>query len=138
MARAEPSQALELRPGTWTEVEGWIDKLEFDGTSTDWYRREVAAERLHIWSIVYAKDVVLAILWRTETMDWGTELVIVAACGELRGVDLVEEILPNIDSHAKASGCASVRFHTDRNGLGEKAMRLGYYEAEVVYRRSFV
>jgi hypothetical protein len=135
MADLATAPALTLRRATWAEIEAPIGVLDNPECSLEWYRRQVAGGGLHALAVESAERIVAGVLVRIEPADWGMEFVIVAASGGARGRDLVAEVIPQLESLAALMQCGSVRFHTSRAGLGEKAERAGYAGVETVYRK---
>lgn len=74
-----------------------------------------------------------AFVLRVDTPPSGAEGVVVAAAGELRGVDLTAFLLPTIEAMFK--GCKRVRVHTRRQGMAAKLARLGFGIQEAVYTK---
>lgn len=60
----------------------------------------------------------------------GDEGVIVAAAGEVPGVDMTAEVLPHVERIF--SDVRRIRIHTSRPGLAKKLTRQGYGAAEIV------
>jgi hypothetical protein len=137
MADLATAAPLTLRRASWPEIESRMAVLDNPECSAEWYRRQVENGSLHPVAVELAGEIVAGVLIRVEPADWGQEFVIVAASGDARGRDLVAEVIPQLESLAQATDCGSVRFHTSRQGLGEKAERAGYAGVEIVYRKRF-
>lgn len=75
---------------------------------------------------------VLAYLLRVDDTPQGAEGVIVAAAGNLPGVDLTGRVLPFIEGQLD---CDWLRIHTARAGLGRKLQQQGYAVRETVYAK---
>jgi hypothetical protein len=75
---------------------------------------------------------VLAYLLRVDETQHGSEGVIVAAAGNLPGVDLTGRVLPFIEGQLD---CDWLRIHTARAGLGRKLQKQGYAVRETVYAK---
>lgn len=60
---------------------------------------------------------------------------IVAASGDLPGVDLTKAVLPTIEKQAVALGCQQVAVTTRRSGLVHKLKRAGWREAATTLRK---
>lgn len=128
---------VELRRVAWSD-----DLAAFLGAippqphvSPAFYRAELDDDAMVATGVFADGELIGAAIHRFEDGDQGTEMVVVMAAGHLPGVDLVETILPALEGLARDVGCVSVRFHTLRKGLMQKAARLGYVPGELVMRK---
>lgn len=87
-----------------------------------------------LFAVEYGGAVVAWYVLRVEVSPETTEGVIVAAAGDLPGVDLCASVIPYIEK--QFYGCRSLRFHTARPGLVKKMARLGYTAGEIVMRKT--
>ncbi len=141
MGRRSPLQTLILRPMAWGE-EAALFLTRIGATdptiSLEWFHRQVETDNLMIEGVWADEELIGAIFWRVETGDRGQEFVIVAASGELPGVDLIRSVLPTFETMARRAGTAFIRVHTARPGLVRRLGSMGYRPEEVVLRKAVV
>jgi len=87
---------------------------------------EVEQGQAEAWRIDGGKAYMVT---RIESGTQGHELVVV--CFEGRSLRQYAE---HIIDKARAAGCGSIRYHTDRPGMGRMLERFGFEVAETVYR----
>lgn len=75
-----------------------------------------------------------AFVLRIDMKAHGAEGVIVAAGGNLRGVNLMRATLGSIEKLFK--GCDSIRVHITRRGLMRQFERAGYTPRETVFAKA--
>lgn len=91
------------------------------------FRRQVVAGHARLWSVNNGEAWIIT---RTEIVaGHAPELVVCCLAG--RGL---HDIAPAIIEGARLSGCATIRFHTARKGLGRMARRYGFRRIESVYQ----
>ena len=73
------------------------------------------------------------VILKIERFTGGCEGVIIAAAGRAPGVDLVEQVLPQLES--LFDGVKSYRVTTARAGLVKKLKRAGWLETHAVLRK---
>ncbi|QDE27284.1 hypothetical protein [Paremcibacter congregatus] len=94
------------------------------------YRREVRAGRLSVFSVLIDGLRVGSLALRREVQPHGSEMVIVAGGGSYRGQRLVPLMLEFLEGLAGRNGEQSVRFHTKREPLALVAQGRGYIEID--------
>lgn len=87
-----------------------------------------------LYAVEHAGAAVAWYVLRVELGPDSDEGVIVAAAGDLPGVDLTAAVVPVIEK--QFIGCKTLRFHTARPGMARKMARLGYAAGEIVLRKT--
>lgn len=77
-----------------------------------------------LFDVVLAGEIVCRYALRVEQYANGAELVIVAAAGGIRGVDLVASVLPHIET--QGPGAERITLTTRRRGLVRKLLKQGW------------
>ena len=77
-----------------------------------------------LFDVVLAGEIVCRYALSIEQHENGAELVIVAAAGGVRGVDLVASVLPHIET--QGPGAKRVTLTTRRRGLVRKLLKQGW------------
>lgn len=127
---AHDSQKLTLEPGPWgAEADRLIGQAAPFGTLPD-IRAQVQSGAARLFYGKHAGAIVLAFVLRVDTTATGSEGVIVAAAGDLPGVDLSASCIPAIES--LFVDCDRIRYHTANPALARKLSRLGYVAREIV------
>lgn len=91
-----------------------------------------ACEGASAWAVeTVAGELAMAYAMRPS----GQTCWIVAAAGNLPGVDLTRSVLPTIEAQAKALGCRQIAVTTKRGGLVQKLKRVGWHEAATTLRK---
>jgi hypothetical protein len=93
-------------------------------------KRMVQKRQATLLSVSCNDYMVGAVVLRVDRKPLGDEGVIVAAAGKLKGVSLIELLLPHIEK--KFRGVKAIRIHTARPGLVRAMMRHGYRSREYV------
>ena len=126
-------KTIEMSPSEWCqEAASWLVQARKDGCLSDWKAQvDSGAAKLFL---VHADGVVSgACVLRIDQRSDGPEGVIVAAAGNVPGVDLIATLLEKIEN--LFIGCVSIRAHTARPGLVRKLSRYGYEPREFVLGR---
>ena len=77
-----------------------------------------------LFEVVLAGEIVCRYALRIEQYAKGAELVIVAAAGGVRGVDLVASVLPHVET--QGPGAERITLRTRRRGLVRKLLKQGW------------
>lgn len=122
--------ALTLRPAPWSaDAERLIATALQHATPAE-IRRQVESGESVLYQVARGQHVGAVFVLRVDHDADGSEGVIVAAAGGVRGVDLTAELLPHVER--LFSNCRAVRIHTARPGMARKLGRAGYRLAEIV------
>jgi len=124
------SQTLTIEPGPWcTESERLIGLSVQHATPAN-IRHQVKTGGARLFHIKHAGTIVGAFVVRVDCLPGGDEGVIVAAAGNLPGVDLTASCMPAIES--LFINCKTIRYHTAQPALARKLARMGYVAREIV------
>jgi hypothetical protein len=127
---AHDSQTLTIEPGPWgAEADRLIGLSVQHATPAD-IRHQVEHGGARLFHIKHAGTIVGAFVLRVDSLPGGDEGVIVAAAGELQGVDLTASCMPAIES--MFINCKTIRYHTATPALARKLSRMGYVPREIV------
>lgn len=123
---AHEPQALTLEPGEWSADADRLIGQALQHASPADIRHQVENLGARLFYVWQDGEIVAAFVLRVD----GREGVIVAAAGDMPGVDLVATCMPAIES--LFVGCSSIRYHTARPALARKLSRMGYVAREIV------
>lgn len=127
---AHDPQTLTIEPGQWGAAADRLIGLAAPfGTLSD-IRAQVESGAARLFYAKHEGGIVLAFVLRVDTTANGDEGVIVAAGGDMQGIDLTASCLPAIES--LFLNCARIRYHTQNPALARKLSRLGYAAREIV------
>lgn len=108
----------------------WLQIAPYIGISCGDAAADIAAEvqsgRAEAWRL---NSGMAYMVTRIEGTAKGLELVVIALEGRN-----IRQLAPEIISQARAVGCRSIRFHTQRPGMAKIMKAFGFNEAERVYR----
>lgn len=129
-----------MREGAWDDVaDAWSHKIphDFPGHYPTILEDMVVTSHCRLSKLSRAEDgqQIGFLVWRVEGEPEHLEFVIVAMFGR-DGEDLTGEYAPQVESLARAQGCAGMRFHTMRPGLIKKAESHGYRVSEIILRKA--
>lgn len=126
----DQAQPLTLEPGEWgADADRLIARAVQHATPAD-IRHQVEHGAARLFHIKHGGAIVGAFVLRVDHLPGGPEGVIVAAAGDLPGVDLTASCMPGIES--MFVGCSTIRYHTASPALARKLARLGYVAREIV------
>lgn len=125
---------VQINPAEWSEEAGAVLAPAIPYGSVSDLEMQIKHEGAKLFEVIAenAGRVGFYVL-RIDKNASGFEGVIVAGAGSLRGVDLVELVVPAMEK--QFMGCASVRVHTARPGLAKKLAGMGYGAGEIVLRK---
>jgi hypothetical protein len=127
---AHDPQTLTIEPGPWcAEADRLIGLSVQHATPAD-IRHQVDNGGARLFHIKHGGAIVGAFVLRVDSLPGGDEGVIVAAAGNLQGVDLTASCMPAIES--LFVNCRSIRYHTATPALARKLSRMGYVPREIV------
>lgn len=121
--------ALSIEPGQWGPEAERLLPLALQHATVNEIRAQVE-NGAALFYVKQAGQTVAAFVLRVDHTADGSEGVIVAAAGHLKGGDLMASCMPAIQS--LFIGCRSIRFHTARPAVARKMAMLGYVPAEIV------
>ncbi len=125
------TEKVKLLRSVWTvDMRADLSHIEAD-CEVDWYEKEVRGGRLAAFSVFADLMRVATVLVRREE----DELVLVAGAGRA-DFDLCAATFPLLEAMAIGLGCSSMRLHTRRGGMIEKASRQGWDLTEYVMRKA--
>lgn len=132
MENREP-QTLTIAPAEWSASAAmWLSLAVQHATVAD-LRAQVDCGAASLFEVESAGRMVGAFVLRVDQCAGRHEGVIVAAAGNLRGVDFTAAILPHVES--LFSGVAVIRIHTARCGMAAKLAAAGYVPRELVFSK---
>lgn len=121
---------LTLSPAAWcADAERLIATALQHATPAE-IRSQVESGAAVLYRVMQGGRMGAVFVLRVDHDADGSEGVIVAAAGGVRGVDLTAAVLPHIER--MFIGCRAVRIHTARPGLARKLAAAGYRPAEIV------
>jgi len=133
MATHAQEQQITLTGRPWTPAaEHWIAKAvrpDFLGNVRD----QVEQGRSSLFHLEAGDMVVGAIVLRKDQSPVGIEGVIVAAAGQINGIDLTATCMPAIE--VLLSDCQSIRYHTDHPAVARKLSSHGFHVDELICRK---
>lgn len=118
---------LTTSTAVWPQVRGMIRKAMMCKRDFDLLTESVESGRSVPYGVWHGEELVAAYVCRLDDSGF---LEVEAASG-LPGFDLVERILPVIESSARSEGLPGVMVNTWRRGMVEKLGRAGYGTAHV-------
>lgn len=123
-----------VRAASWSPVtESYIERAVISGMLDDIKRQtERGAQLFQVEDESGA--VVGAFVLRVDSYACRTVGVVVAAGGDLPGVDLTDAIMPHIERHM-FRGVDAIAVHTERRGLVKKLEQQGYKVAEIILEK---
>ena len=128
------TKTIEVSPSEWCQdAEHWLTQARKDGSLSDW-KEQVKNGVARLFLGRCGDEVIGAFVLRIDQRSNGPEGVIVAAAGNMPGVDLVATLLERVER--LFVNCVSVRLHTARPGLVRKLSRYGYEPREFVIGRA--
>lgn len=126
---AHDSQKLTIKPGAWGPEAERLLPLALQHASLAEIRGQVE-NGARLFYVKQGAATVAAFVLRVDHTADGSEGVIVAAAGRLKGADLMASCMPAIES--LFIGCKSIRYHTARPAVARKMAMLGYMPSEIV------
>ena len=144
MDRDAAKVELALQPCVWSDavaahLGAAIDEAdEGDPVSVDWLQSEHEGGRLALVAAMQDGVHIATAAYRVEQTGPDLEMVIVGCGAGIRGLSVIQHFLPPLETMARFSGCASIRFHTRRAGLVKVTRRQGYRYAETVMRKAVI
>lgn len=126
---ANDTQKLSIEPGQWGPDAERLLPLALQHATINEIKSQVE-NGASLFHVKQAGAVVAAFILRVDHTVEGSEGVIVAAAGKLKGGDLMASCMHAIES--LFTGCKSIRFHTARPAVARKMAMLGYKPAEIV------
>lgn len=126
---ANDTKKLSIEPGAWGPEAERLLPLALQYATINELREQVE-NGASLFYVKQAGAVVAAFVLRVDHTAEGSEGVIVAAAGHLKGGDLMASCMPAIES--LFTGCRSIRFHTAKPAVARKMAMLGYRAAEIV------
>lgn len=133
MESREEAIELTIRPAPWSaDAERLIATALQHATPAE-IRRQVEAGIAELYQVMRGDRIGAVFVLRVDHDADGSEGVIVAAAGGVRGVDLTGAVLPHIER--MFINCRAVRIHTARPGLARKLGQAGYRAAEIVLKK---
>ncbi len=127
---AHDPQTLSIEPRAWGAAADRLIGLAAQHATLADIRQQVQSGAARLFYAKQAETIVLAFVLRVDSTANGNEGVIVAAGGDLPGVDLTASCLPAIES--LFVGCVCIRYHTANPALARKLSRMGYVPREIV------
>jgi len=126
---ANDAQKLSIQPGEWGPEAERLLPLALQYATLKEIRAQVE-NGARLFYVTQGAETVAAFVLRVDHTAEGSEGVIVAAAGKLKGGDLMATCMPAIES--LFIGCKSIRYHTARPAVARKMAMLGYRPAEIV------
>lgn len=123
-------QTLTIEPGPWCADADRLIGLSVQHATAADIRHQVEQGGARLFHIKHAGTIVGAFVIRVDSLPGGDEGVIVAAAGNLPGVDLTASCMPAIES--MFVNCRTIRYHTAQPALARKMARMGYVPREIV------
>ncbi|MBC7367166.1 MAG: hypothetical protein H7343_10220 [Undibacterium sp.] len=106
------------------------------GDFVEFLRGKVVRGEASVCDIETASGVVGFGVYSVSKFGTARELLVIAAIGSRDKTDITAEVMPELETLARANDCASIRFHTMRPGLVKKVTAHGYRVAEMILRKT--
>jgi hypothetical protein len=132
-AQAELTPELRIVPGAWCDEAAWWVAQAVRAAYLPAIRAQVEAGLAKLFFVQSEGATVGCFIVRIDSFTTHHEGVIVAAAGDLPGVDLMASCLPTIEG--LFSGVAAIRYHTERPAVAVKMARHGYVTDEIICRK---
>lgn len=126
-------KSLTIVPALWSKAAASALSEAVPFASSDDLKAQVKAGA-SLFAVFCDAQPVGFYLLRVDQTESGAEGVLVAASGDLAGVDLTATLVPVIEK--QFTGCRSMRIHTARPGLARKLARMGYRAGEIILRKT--
>lgn len=124
---------LTIAPGAWCDEAAWWVSQAVRALYLPAIRAQVENELASLFFVAVDGVTCGCFVVRIDRFATHDEGVIMAAAGELPGIDLIATCLPDIE--AKFKGCTAVRYHTERPAVARKMARWGYVADEIICRK---
>lgn len=125
------AQKVNLVVEKWSDfMAAELSKIEAD-CDCSWYQGQVENGDLTAFGVFDQTCRVGSVLTRIDD----DEYVFVAGAGRA-DFDLIAAVVPLLEKQAAMSKCVSMRIHTRRRGMLEKAKKQGFAPSEIVLRKA--
>lgn len=127
-----------LKPSGWdAQAEAWAKLIPHDSPVdlVGSLRSMVQEGRAHVADMVTAAGRVGVVFYEIVDYPRSQELV-VHGCYGTDAAELHLSLIPQIEDLGRRLGCKTVRFHTMRPPLVERAKLAGYHVSEVILRKT--
>ena len=126
-------KSIKIKKGTWSDAaEFWIGQA-VESHHLPAIRYQVNQDIAQLFYLSSDDEICGSFVLRIDGYGEAKEGVIVAAAGNLQGIDLMTTCLPAVEK--KFIGCSAIRYHTGKPAVAKKMARFGYIADEIVCRK---